>query len=71
MRCVSELKGLRSKSRPKMRQCFRNFCKIPNKTLFLASVQRNDYIILVLTTIVVSTDMKEFLESVSMVNLKY
>ena len=58
MRCVSKLKGLRSKGMPKMRQCFQIFVKFQIKTYFSASVQRNDYIILVLTIIVVSTDMK-------------
>ena len=58
MRCVSELKGFRSKGRPKMRQVFEFFVKFQIKTYFSASVQRNNYIILVLTIIVVSTDMK-------------
>ena len=58
MRCVSELKGFKSTGRPKMRQSFRIFCKISNKNLFFSQCQRNDYIILVLTIIVVSSDMK-------------
>ena len=37
---------------------FEIFCKILNKNLFFSLDQRNDYIILVLTIIVVSTDMK-------------
>ena len=58
MRCVFELRGFRSKFRPKMRQCFRTFCKIQIKTYFSASVQCNDYNILVLAIIVESTDIK-------------
>ena len=56
--CVSELKGFRSKSMPKMRQFFEVFVKFQIKTYFSASVKRNDYIILVLTISVVSTDME-------------
>ena len=62
MLCVSELEGFRSKGRPKMRQCFQFFVNFHIQTYFSASVQRNDSIILVLTIIYVSTDIKRVSE---------
>ena len=58
MRCVSELKGLDQRAGLKCVNVFEIFVKFQIQTYFSASVQRNDYIILVLTIIVVSTYMK-------------
>ena len=58
MRCVSELKGFRSRAGLKCVNVFGFFVKFQIKTYFSNSVQRNDYTILVFTIIVVSTVMK-------------
>ena len=51
-------KVLDQRARLKCVNVFEIFVKFQIKTYFSASVQCNDYIILVLTIIVVSTDMK-------------
>ena len=56
--CIRIKKVLDQRAGLKCVNVFEICVKFQIKTYFSASVQRNDYIILVLTIIVVSTDMK-------------